>query len=107
MSNRSRIFFRFEYPRSRVVVQPLTDPLAQEAARSALHERLVEPLYNRFAREGSDQPRLRAEMVVAAIVGVILGRRSGAFDELGDAEPGDLASLLRNALSDHKTAPSE
>lgn len=94
-------------PHSRVVVEPLTDPLAQEAARSALHERLVEPLHDRFTREGADRPRLRAEMVVAAIVGVIVGRRSGAFDELGDADPGDLAPLLRDALSDHKNTPDE
>lgn len=45
--------------------------------------------------------------LASAIVGVILGRRSGAFDELGDAEPGDLAPLLRDALSDHKNTPGE
>lgn len=94
-------------PHSRIVAQPLTDPQAQEAARAALHERLVEPLFQRFTTEGLSQPRLRAEVVVAAIIGVVLGRRSGALDELGHAEPGDVASLLRDALSHQDPDPQE
>lgn len=86
-------------PHIRIIAQPLTDPQAQQAARAGLHERLVEPLCKRFTKEGLNRPRLRAEAAVAAVVGVMLGRRSGAFDELGEADPGELATLLQDALS--------
>lgn len=79
-------------------MRPLDDPAAQEATRAALHTRLVEPLHERFVREGTDRPRLRAELVAAAMTGVLLGRHSGAFDELAAADPGDLIDLLRGTL---------
>ncbi|WP_406135011.1 TetR family transcriptional regulator [Streptomyces sp. NBC_01089] len=85
-------------PLLQVAVQPLSDPGAQDAARAALHTRLVEPLRERFAREGADRPSLRAELVVAAVTGVLLGRHSGAFDELARADSGDLVELLRSTL---------
>ncbi|MGW1025287.1 TetR family transcriptional regulator [Streptomyces sp. NPDC002577] len=86
-------------PITQVAVQPYSDPAAQDAARAALHARMVEPLLERFTREGLDRPRLRAEIVVAALIGVLLGRRSGAFDELGQAGPDDLITLLRDSLT--------
>ncbi|MET9533234.1 MULTISPECIES: TetR family transcriptional regulator [unclassified Streptomyces] len=85
-------------PLLQVAVQPLSDPAAQEAAHAALHTRLVEPLHERFARDGADRPQLRAELVVAAVTGVLLGRHSGAFDELARADSGDLVDLLRDTL---------
>ncbi|MDX3323894.1 MULTISPECIES: TetR family transcriptional regulator [Streptomyces] len=85
-------------PLLQVAVQPLSEPAAQEAARAALHTRLVEPLRRRFVREGADRPGLRAELVAAAMAGVLLGRHSGAFDELADADPGDLIEVLRGTL---------
>ncbi|WP_309484248.1 TetR/AcrR family transcriptional regulator [Streptomyces himalayensis] len=94
-----RVDLRGPGPITQVAVQPHSDPAAQDAARAALHARLVEPLLERFTREGLDRPRLRAEIVVAAFIGVLLGRRSGAFDELGRAESGDLVTLLRDTLA--------
>ncbi|MFF1923910.1 helix-turn-helix domain-containing protein [Streptomyces sp. NPDC058221] len=85
-------------PLLQVAVQQLSEPAAQDAARAALHARLVEPLRERFVREGADRPALRAELMVAAVTGILLGRHSGAFDELGRADPGDLVGLLRDTL---------
>ncbi|MFJ8755108.1 TetR/AcrR family transcriptional regulator [Streptomyces sp. NPDC102441] len=85
-------------PLLQAAVQPLGDPAAQEAARALLHKRLVGPLHERFVRKGADRPRLRAELVSAAMTGVLLGRHSGAFDELAHADPGDLIELLRDTL---------
>ncbi|MFI7099659.1 TetR family transcriptional regulator [Streptomyces sp. NPDC050161] len=87
-------------PLAQVAVQRLTDPAAQDAARAALHARLVDPLRDRFVREGVDRPQLRAEIMVAAVIGVMLGRHSGAFDELTHADPDDLVPLLRSALTE-------
>ncbi|MFI9046851.1 helix-turn-helix domain-containing protein [Streptomyces sp. NPDC053427] len=86
-------------PILQVGVQRLSEPEAEEAARAALHDRLVEPLYRRFAADGKGRPRLRAEMVVAAVLGIVLGRRSGSFGELGKVEAADLAGLLREVLT--------
>lgn len=65
-------------PLLQVAVEPLRDEAAQDAAKAALQSRLVEPLTSRFTREGVDRPQLRAELAVAAVVGVLLGRRSAA-----------------------------
>ncbi|WP_030622080.1 TetR/AcrR family transcriptional regulator [Streptomyces sclerotialus] len=86
-------------PILQVAVQRLGDPEADEAARAALHARLVEPLHRRFTAEGLPRPRLRAEMVVAAVIGIVLGRRSGAFGELGEVAPADLSALLHATLT--------
>ncbi|MFG2433492.1 TetR family transcriptional regulator [Streptomyces sp. NPDC048508] len=85
-------------PLLQVAVQPLSDPAAQDAARSALHARLVEPLRERLTHEGAERPGLRAELVAAAVTGILLGRHSGAFDELAAADPADLIELLRSTL---------
>ena len=51
-------------PLLQVAVEPLRDEAAKDAAKAALHTRLVEPLVRRFTREGVDRPRLRAELAV-------------------------------------------
>ncbi|MFJ4715979.1 TetR/AcrR family transcriptional regulator [Streptomyces sp. NPDC088785] len=81
-------------PLLRVAVEPLSDTAAQEATRAALHDRLVEPLRDRFTREGRDRPGLRADILVAAVSGVLLARHSGAFDDLADAEVDDVVDIL-------------
>ncbi|MYT69088.1 MULTISPECIES: TetR/AcrR family transcriptional regulator [unclassified Streptomyces] len=81
-------------PLLRVAVEPLSDKAAQEATRAALHDRLVEPLRDRFTREGRDRPGLRADILVAAVSGVLLARHSGAFDELAEAEVDEVVDIL-------------
>ncbi|MFJ8825967.1 TetR family transcriptional regulator [Streptomyces sp. NPDC102467] len=81
-------------PLLRVAVQPLSEERAQDATRAALQARLVEPLRSRFAREGRDRPGLRADVLVAAVAGVLLARHSGAFDDLAEAEVGDVVDIL-------------
>lgn len=81
-------------PLLRVAVQPLSDPAAQDATRAALRARLVEPLRARFEREGRDRPGLRADVLVAAVAGVLLARHSGAFDDLADAEVDEVVDVL-------------
>ncbi|GAA2151197.1 TetR/AcrR family transcriptional regulator [Kitasatospora kazusensis] len=85
-------------PAYRVAVQPYDDPVVQDTARTQLHDRLVAPLTDHFTRSGLDRPRLRAELAVAAFVGVMLGRGSGAFDQLAEAGPDELLLLVRDLL---------
>ncbi|MGW2650328.1 TetR family transcriptional regulator [Streptomyces sp. NPDC001393] len=93
-------------PHVRVAVQPLSDPAAQDAALAALHKRLVDPLREHFVRLGLDRGQMRAEIMVAAIIGVLLGRHSGAFDELTRAEPTELVSMLHQTLAGEGVTPS-
>jgi AcrR family transcriptional regulator len=76
------------------------DSTVRDAARAQLHSRLVDPLYERFAREGLDRPRLRAELATAAFVGVLLARDAGALEQLAAADIDDLVPLVRSALAD-------
>ncbi|MGW0767602.1 TetR family transcriptional regulator [Streptomyces sp. NPDC002676] len=86
-------------PIFRSAVQPHDDPVAQQAARAQLQARLVDPLHDRFTREGVDQPRLRAELAAAAFVGVLLARNAGALDSLAAAETDDLVPLMQSVLA--------
>lgn len=100
-----RIGRRGPGPVFRASVLPNDDPVVQQAARTQLHARLVTPLREHYVREGADRPQLRAEVAVAAFVGVILGRGSGAFDELGDADPDELLVLVRDLISSTQANP--
>ncbi|MFF3255981.1 TetR family transcriptional regulator [Actinacidiphila glaucinigra] len=73
-------------PVLRSAVQAEGDPVVQEAARAQMHARLVDPLRDRFAAKGVDRPQLRAEVAVAAFVGVLLARGAGTLDELATAD---------------------
>jgi AcrR family transcriptional regulator len=75
------------------------DEAVQSAAREALHVRLVDPLRKRYEAAGLDRPQLRAEITVAAFAGVVLGRSSGAFDELLEVPADELVDLLQSLLS--------
>jgi AcrR family transcriptional regulator len=74
------------------------DPNAQAAAIAELRVRLIAPLYDRFVREGSPQPALRAEVVVAAFIGISLARSAGMLDELAKADPTELLPLVQAVL---------
>ncbi|MFC1431569.1 TetR family transcriptional regulator [Streptacidiphilus sp. N1-3] len=81
-------------PVFRAAVTPLEDPGVQAAATAQLHWRLVDPLCERFTREGLDRPRLRAELALAAFVGVVLSRGSGAFPDLAEAGTEEIVQLV-------------
>jgi AcrR family transcriptional regulator len=85
-------------PVFRAAVTPLEDPDVQAAAVSQLHWRLVDPLRERFTREGLDRPQLRAELAVAAFVGVVLSRHGGAFGALAEADTDEVVGLVLGML---------
>jgi AcrR family transcriptional regulator len=72
---------------------------AQAASRAELHERLIDPLAARLTADGVDRPRERAELLVAAFVGVITARASGAFDLLPGLDADELTALLLEMLA--------
>ncbi|MCC2278161.1 TetR/AcrR family transcriptional regulator [Streptomyces sp. ET3-23] len=85
-------------PVTRATVVPYSDPVVQEAARTQLYERLVDPLSEHFVRDGVPGAQLRAELAVAALTGIVLARHAGALTELAAADPGELLGLVRALL---------
>jgi AcrR family transcriptional regulator len=79
-------------------IRPYGDVEAQAAARAELQRRMVTPLRERLAREGDERADLRAELLVAAFIGVILSRHAGAFEHLAGATTSELLSLLQDLL---------
>ncbi|KIF77363.1 hypothetical protein QR77_32930 [Streptomyces sp. 150FB] len=85
-------------PVVQAAVRPYEDPAAQEAALVELDHRIVAPLRDRFNREGDEQAGLRAELLTAAFIGVVLARRAGTLKTLSGADTPDLLALLRDLL---------
>ncbi|MFC1407065.1 MULTISPECIES: TetR/AcrR family transcriptional regulator [Streptacidiphilus] len=86
-------------PIHRAAVAPHEDPEVRAAAADQLHRRLVDPLRERFVREGLDRPQLRAELATAAFVGVSLSRSSGTFPALAGADTEELVELVVELLT--------
>jgi AcrR family transcriptional regulator len=94
----SRLDTRGPGPVFRSVVSPHDDPDVQEAAAAAMRARLVAPLERRYRAAGLDRPRLRAEVAVAAFVGVVLSRTGGTLPELAKARDDVVLDLLAALL---------
>ena len=86
-------------PIPRAAVAAHEDPAVQAAATEALHQRLVDPLCDRFTREGVDRPQLRAELCVAAFVGVVLSRSSGTLQALTEAGTDEVVALVQDMFT--------
>lgn len=74
------------------------DSAVEAEARAVLTARLVEPTRQRVAAAGRPEDALRAELITAAFIGVAVGRQSGAFPALTEANPDQVAELLITAL---------
>ncbi len=75
------------------------EPLVHEAARAELHRRLVQPLAARYSAAGSNRAELAAEVAVAAFAGVALARSAGTLEQLRDADPDEVVTLVEQLLS--------
>jgi len=85
-------------PILQALVRDDASPEIRAAATTRLVRRMVEPLAAEYATSGADRSDLRAQMAVAAVVGVALGRSLGWFEELHATDPDELAALLVEAL---------
>ena len=85
-------------PILQALVRSDSAPDIRAAASERLYRRLVQPIEERLATGGAPDARLRAEVVVAALVGVALGRSLGSFAALADAGRDELVALLAEVL---------
>jgi AcrR family transcriptional regulator len=82
------------------LVRSDSTPEIREAARDHLTRRLVQPLQSMLERRGVADPRVRAEVAVSALVGVLLARKLGSFTTLGELDRRELVAVLTAMLPD-------
>jgi AcrR family transcriptional regulator len=85
-------------PTFRAIFRPIDDPVAQAAASEDLHRRIVAPVSERLAQDGNPEPQLRAEMLTAALLGILLARQAGTLETLAAASADQILPLLGDVL---------
>jgi AcrR family transcriptional regulator len=85
-------------PIFQAALHPHRDKAAQSAASKELERRIVGPLRERLAQQGYTRPALRAEVMAAAFIGVIVGRNTGTFKHLAEATADELVGVLADIL---------
>jgi AcrR family transcriptional regulator len=77
-------------PAMQAILQPETDPVIRKRALEYMHTYLVTPLARQADANGIAQPRLHAEMMLAALMGIAQMRARGGFAAISGASPDDL-----------------
>jgi AcrR family transcriptional regulator len=93
-----RVLGRGPSPTFWAVVRPHEDPELQAAAMQVLEERLLTAVERSAGAAGLDHARLRAEIVLAALTGIVLSRASDAFPDLAHADPDEVARIVAQLL---------
>lgn len=97
-----RVFERFgpaePTPALHAAIRPHADEEIQAAAMAVLVSKLVEPLEARANAADLDRPRLRAEVAVAALAGVVISRSSKSLQMLAEASPDELAGIVAGLI---------
>ncbi|BBA99529.1 putative TetR family transcriptional regulator [Actinacidiphila reveromycinica] len=86
-------------PILQALIRSDTLPEIRVAAGDRIARRVVEPLADDIAGQHLDRPRLRAEVAVAALYGISLGRSLGWFEEIRSVPRADLLALVTEALT--------
>lgn len=85
-------------PVLQAVMRAHDEPSVQAAAADRVDKRLTEGLENRMREQGLSSPRLRAQLAVAALSGIALGRVAGTLEELASADQDDVVALTARML---------
>jgi AcrR family transcriptional regulator len=81
-------------PILQALIRSDTSDEIRAAAQAHLVRRLVDPVVSDLAAHGFDQARLQGEIMVAALIGVSLGRSLGWFEELRTVPKEELVNRL-------------
>jgi AcrR family transcriptional regulator len=87
-------------PMLRVALGADAEPGVRDAASADVREALVEPLVERLVAAGADEDavRRRAQIAVAAVVGIAAMRPTGFFPELSATPRAELVAVLEESL---------
>jgi hypothetical protein len=75
-------------------IRPHDDAELQAAATDMLADRVVNPAVARASATGREDPQLRAELMTAALAGIVVSRTAGALPRLSDSPSTDVARLV-------------
>ncbi len=85
-------------PVTQALIRSDTSDDIRTSAKAHLAWRMVEPMVVELKRRGTDQPQLRAEVMVSALMGINLGRALGWFDDLQAVPRGQLVDVIAALL---------
>jgi AcrR family transcriptional regulator len=91
-------------PVTQALIRSDTSDEIRAAAQAHMDRRLVVPMAAEMTRQGADRPRLRSEVVAAAVMGINLGRALGWFDALKTVPKEELIEIV-TALLDGAPGP--
>lgn len=92
-------------PISRVAVAGTDDDAVRTVVSRLIQERSVGPMRDLLEQAGVDRAQLRAEVALAAAMGVVLSRAAGTLTALADASDEDVVELCTAALEAALGAP--
>jgi AcrR family transcriptional regulator len=85
-------------PITRAILQPEVDEEIRTASLEYLQRRILLPLTDGLRTAGIEQPELRAEIVVAAMMGILAVRSGSSLPELAAMPRDELAPLIAELL---------
>ena len=86
-------------PIIQAIVRSDTSAEMRDAALDHVSRRLVDPLVADMRAQGVERPQLRAEIAISALLGIILGRLLGWFDEIRSVPRDELVAVIVDALT--------
>jgi AcrR family transcriptional regulator len=85
-------------PVLRALTDPDTDAATREELSGRLRDRVIEPLTRGLKDEGVAEAPLRAELMVAMLIGVMITRATGGLPGVAAVDRAKLAGLLEEML---------
>jgi AcrR family transcriptional regulator len=85
-------------PVLRALTDPDTDAATREELGGRMRDRVTTPLARALKEAGVPEPKLRAEVIVAALLGVMITRATGGLPRVAAADRATLAALLDGML---------
>jgi AcrR family transcriptional regulator len=86
-------------PVLRALTAPDVDQHTRDGLTARLRARVISPLARALEEEGASDPQLRAELVVAMLIGVITTRANGSMPRVAAADRERLADLIERMLA--------
>ena len=81
-------------PMSRALVSPELTDAVRDQVHAVLEKRATGPVVEALEERGVADARLRAELLMALMIGVTLTRQNGALRELAEADPERILDVL-------------
>lgn len=86
-------------PMTRAMLQPEVDAEIRDAALTHLRARVLDPLATRLREHGITNPELRADLVLAAVMGILSVRASGSLLAIAAGDREALTSEISMLLN--------